>query len=114
MRSQLLYGVFCDEEHPEPTRSVLSALIFAVIQARSVVLYQLVQVVDLPGSDETVDQRLKRFVQFALPDLLVARFICKTSSTCSPSNGPTGSWTVRTSISSCSVYGGRDFSAPWA
>ena len=60
----------------DPRRlTVLSALILAVIQARSVVLYQLVQLVDLPGSDETVYQRLKRFVQFALPDLLVARFV---------------------------------------
>ncbi|MFH4263529.1 IS4 family transposase, partial [Acinetobacter baumannii] len=34
-----------------------------------------VQIVDLPGSNDTVYQRLKRFVQFALPDLLVARFV---------------------------------------
>lgn len=60
----------------DPRRlTVLSALILAVIQARSVVLYQLVQIVDLPGSNDTVYQRLKRFVQFALPDLLVARFV---------------------------------------
>jgi len=60
----------------DPRRlTVLSALILAVIQARSVVLYQLVQIVDLPGSDDTVYQRLKRFVQFTLPDLLVARFV---------------------------------------
>ena len=60
----------------DPRRlTVLSALILAVIQARSVVLYQLVQIVNLPGSDDTVYQRLKRFVQFTLPDLLVARFV---------------------------------------
>nr|WP_019588826.1 IS4 family transposase [Deinococcus apachensis] len=60
----------------DPRRlTVLSALILAVIQARSVVLYQLVQLIDLPGSDETVYQRLRGFVQFALPDLLVARFV---------------------------------------
>lgn len=60
----------------DPRRlTVLSALILAVIQARSVVLYQLVQIVDLPGSDDTVYQRLKRFVQFEIPDLLVARFV---------------------------------------
>ena len=60
----------------DPRRqTVLSALILAVIQARSVVLYQLVQIVDLPGSDDTVYQRLKRFVQFTLPDFLVARFV---------------------------------------
>lgn len=60
----------------DPRRlTVLSALILAVIQARSVVLYQLVQVVDLPGSDDTLYKRLKRFVQFALSDLLIARFV---------------------------------------
>ncbi|ABF44154.1 transposase, IS4 (plasmid) [Deinococcus geothermalis DSM 11300] len=60
----------------DPRRlTVPGALILAVIQARSVVLDQLVQSVDLPGSNDTLYQRLKRFVHFALPDFLVARFV---------------------------------------
>lgn len=55
--------------------TVLSVLILAMIQARSVVLYQLLQIVDLPASDDTVYPRLKRFMQFQLPDLLIARFV---------------------------------------
>lgn len=56
-------------------RTVLCALILAVIQTWSVVLHQPVQIVDLPDSNDTVYQRLKRFVQFTLPDLLVALFV---------------------------------------
>lgn len=60
----------------DPRRlTVLSALILSVIQTRNVVFYQLVRIVDLPGSDDTVYRRLKRFVQFTLPDFLVARFV---------------------------------------
>ena len=41
-----------------------------MIQARSVVLYTLKNDVQLPGSREMRDQRLLRFVQFAVPDAL--------------------------------------------
>lgn len=53
---------------------VFCALILAMIQARSVVLYTLKTHVQLPGSLETRYQRLLRFAQFAFPDGLLARF----------------------------------------
>ncbi|MBZ9716145.1 IS4 family transposase [Deinococcus multiflagellatus] len=53
---------------------VLAALIIAMIQARSVVLYTLKTHVALPGSLETRYQRLRRFVRFDVPEHLFARF----------------------------------------
>jgi len=53
---------------------VFCALILAMIQARSVVLYTLKTHVNLPGSLETRYQRLLRFAQFAFPDGLLAGF----------------------------------------
>ncbi|WP_420593590.1 IS4 family transposase [Deinococcus sp.] len=53
---------------------VFCALILAMIQARSVVLYTLKTHVNLLGSVETRYQRLLRFAQFVFPDGLLARF----------------------------------------
>ena len=53
---------------------VLAALILAIVQARSVVLYTLKPHVLLPGSLETRYQRLRRFVRFDVPEHLFARF----------------------------------------
>lgn len=53
---------------------VFTALILAVIQARTVVLYTLKNHVPLDGSASTRYQRLLRFVQFTIPDPLFARF----------------------------------------
>ena len=53
---------------------VLSALILAVIQARTVVLYSLKTHVQLPGTVSARYQRLLRFVQFPIPDGLFPRF----------------------------------------
>ena len=53
---------------------VLSALILAVIQARTVVLYNLKTHVQLPGTISARYQRLLRFVQFPIPDGLFPRF----------------------------------------
>lgn len=55
--------------------AVLSALVLAIIQARSVVLYTLKNHVHLPGTREMRYQRLRRFVQYQLPDELFPRFI---------------------------------------
>lgn len=54
--------------------AVLCALVLAMIQARTVVLYTLKTHVTLPGSVETRYQRLLRFVQFDIPDGLFTRF----------------------------------------
>ncbi|QLG10677.1 IS4 family transposase [Deinococcus sp. D7000] len=54
--------------------AVLSALILAILQARTVVLYTLKTHVHLPGTLDTRYQRLLRFVQFELPDACFARF----------------------------------------
>ena len=56
---------------------VLAALVLAVLQARSVVLYSLKNHVQLPGSREMRYQRLLRFVQFVVPDGLFTRFALK-------------------------------------
>lgn len=59
--------------------TVLTALILAMIEGRTVCLYKLVSWVRLPGSEETLYQRLKRFVQFDWSDQqqLIAKFILK-------------------------------------
>ena len=57
--------------------TVLAALVLAIIQARSVVLYSLKNHVQLSGSREMRYQRLLRFVQFAVPDGLFTRFVLK-------------------------------------
>lgn len=54
---------------------VLTALVLAVIQARSVVLYTLKNHVQLLGTRAMRYQRLLRFVQFQLPDDLFTRFV---------------------------------------
>lgn len=62
----------------DPRRlTVLVALILAIIEQRTVSLYHLVPVIRLLGSEETIYQRLKRFVQFDWKDqqALVARFV---------------------------------------
>ena len=56
---------------------VLAALVLAVLQARSVVLYSLKNHVQLPGSREMRYQRLLRFAQFVVPDALFTRFVLK-------------------------------------
>ncbi|MBZ9712540.1 IS4 family transposase [Deinococcus multiflagellatus] len=53
---------------------VLAALILAMVQARSVVLYTLKTHGPLPGSLDTRYQRLRRFVRFEFPAQLFARF----------------------------------------
>ncbi|ACO45504.1 IS4-like element ISDds2 family transposase [Deinococcus deserti] len=53
---------------------VLTALILAMVQARSVVLYTLKTHVHLPGSFDTRYQRLRRFVRFEFPDHFFVRF----------------------------------------
>lgn len=53
---------------------VLTALVLAMIQARSVVLYTLKNHVQLPGTRAIRYQRLLRFVQFQLPDGVFTRF----------------------------------------
>ncbi|MFC5601642.1 IS4 family transposase, partial [Deinococcus cellulosilyticus] len=60
----------------DPRRlDVLIALIFAVIQSRSVVLFQLVSHVQLPAQVKSRYKRLKRFVQFPLPDTCIAQVV---------------------------------------
>ncbi|MDK2014484.1 MULTISPECIES: IS4 family transposase [unclassified Deinococcus] len=54
--------------------AVFTALVLAVIQARTVVLYTLKTHVALPGSLTARYQRLVRFVQFSFPDGLFPRF----------------------------------------
>ncbi|MFC3718213.1 IS4 family transposase [Deinococcus metalli] len=54
--------------------AVLAALVLAMVQARTVVLYALKSHVDLPGTLDMRYQRLRRFVQFQLPDGLFTRF----------------------------------------
>lgn len=54
--------------------AVLAALVLAMIQARTVVLYALKSHVQLPGALDMRYQRLRRFVQFQLPDGLFTRF----------------------------------------
>jgi hypothetical protein len=54
--------------------AVLTALILAMIQARTVVLYALKTHVQLSGSLDVRYQRLLRFVQFQVPDGLFTRF----------------------------------------
>ncbi|WP_161880479.1 hypothetical protein [Deinococcus alpinitundrae] len=52
----------------DPRRlTVLTALILAMTEGRTVYLDQLVSRIRLPGSEETLYQRLKRFVQFDWP-----------------------------------------------
>jgi hypothetical protein len=53
---------------------VLAALVLAVIQARTVVLYSLKTHVQLPGTIPARYQRLLRFVQFPFPEGLFPRF----------------------------------------
>lgn len=53
---------------------VFTALVLAIIQARTVVLYSLKPHVALPGSLTTRYQRLIRFVQFSFPEGLFPRF----------------------------------------
>lgn len=57
--------------------AVLSALVLALVQARSVVLYTLKNHVALPGSRAVRYQRLLRFVQFTVPDGLYTAFVLK-------------------------------------
>ena len=57
--------------------TVLAALVLAIIQARSVVLYTLKNHVALPGTRAVRYQRLLRFVQFTVPDGLYTAFILK-------------------------------------
>jgi hypothetical protein len=60
----------------DPRRlTVLVALVIAVIEARSAVLWQLLPIIQLNGSENTVYKRLKRFLQFDLDQLLIARFV---------------------------------------
>ena len=54
--------------------AVFTALVLAMIQARSVILYTLKNHVQLPGTSAIRYQRLLRFVQFQLPDDLFTRF----------------------------------------
>lgn len=54
--------------------AVLSALVLAILQAQTVVLYALKTHVHLPGTLDTRYQRLLRFVQFEFPDACFARF----------------------------------------
>ena len=53
---------------------VFTALVLAVIQARTVVLYSLKTHVTLPGTLTARYQRLCRFVQFSFPEGLFPRF----------------------------------------
>lgn len=62
----------------DPRRlTVLAALILAIIEKRTVCLFQLVVCIRLVGTDETIYQRLKRFVQFDWADQqsMLARFV---------------------------------------
>jgi hypothetical protein len=60
----------------DPRRlTVLSALILALVEARTVVLWKLPPIIHLDGSENTVYKRLKRFLQFELDQLLIARFV---------------------------------------
>lgn len=54
--------------------TVFAALVLAMIQTRTVVLYSLKNAVALEGTREVRYQRLLRFMQFSLPDELFARF----------------------------------------
>ena len=58
--------------------AVLAALVLAMVQARTVVLYALKSHVDLPGTLNMRYQRLRRFVQFQLPDGVFTRFALAT------------------------------------
>jgi len=53
---------------------VLTALVLALLQSRSVVLYTLKNHVQLPGTRQVRYQRLLRFMQFQLPDGVFTRF----------------------------------------
>ncbi|MBB6100196.1 hypothetical protein HNR42_003671, partial [Deinobacterium chartae] len=55
--------------------TVLTALVLAMIQARSVVLYTLKNYVQLPGTRAMRYQRLLRFVQFTVPEGLFTQFV---------------------------------------
>jgi len=55
--------------------AVLAALVLAMLQARSVVLYTLKNHVALPGTRAVRYQRLLRFVQFSVPDRLYTTFV---------------------------------------
>lgn len=55
--------------------TVLAALVLAMISARSVVLYALKAHVQLPGSRTAHYQRLRRFVQFDIPDAMYVQFV---------------------------------------
>lgn len=71
-----LSAALCPHFPLDPRRlAVLAALVLAMIQARSVVLFQLVALVSLPGRDDSIYKRLKRFVQAQVPDLWLARFV---------------------------------------
>lgn len=54
--------------------TVFAALVLAMIQTRTVVLYSLKNAVALEGTREVRYQRLLRFMQFSLPDELFVRF----------------------------------------
>lgn len=93
MKSQLLYVVSAmrgaQSRHPHETLqtalrsafpidarrlAVFAALILAVIQARTVVLYTLKNHVMLDGKPAIRYQRLLRFMQFTIPEAMFARF----------------------------------------
>jgi|GEM_PF-1503032 len=57
--------------------TVLAALVLAIIQARTVVLYTLKNHVALPGRRDTRYQRLLRFVRFTVPDGLYTHFVLR-------------------------------------
>jgi len=57
--------------------TVLAALVLAIIQARTVVLYTLKNHVALPGTRAVRYQRLLRFVRFAVPDGLYTHVVLK-------------------------------------
>lgn len=57
--------------------SVLSTLVLAILQARSVVLQTLKNHVALPGTGEVRYQRLLRFVPFTVPEGLYTQFVLK-------------------------------------
>lgn len=55
--------------------AVLTALVLAIIQARSVVLYTLKNIVALPGSRESRALRLPCFVRFDFPEHLYTQWV---------------------------------------
>ncbi|WP_221091184.1 IS4 family transposase [Deinococcus aquaedulcis] len=57
--------------------AVLTALVLAIVQARSVVLYTLKNHVALSGTRAVRYQRLLRFVRFTMPDGLYTAFVLK-------------------------------------